>query len=80
MGPKLKKLSGKDLVKILASFGFGLIKQKGSHMKLRRVVLGNKETLIIQNDKVIPIGTLKSIFNQTSKYVSKEDLYKHFYN
>ena len=63
MGSKLKKLSGKDLVKILAFFGFELIKQKGSHMKLRRVVLGNNETLIVQNDKVIPIGTLKSIFN-----------------
>lgn len=80
MGLKLKTLSGKDIVKILTAFGFELTKQKGSHMKLKRVVYGNTETLIVQNHKVIPVGTLKSIFNQTSKYISKEELYKYFYH
>lgn len=80
MGSGLKTLSGKDVVKILTSFGFEVIKQKGSHMKLRRVILNNNETLIIENHKIIPVGTLKSVFNQASKYISKEDLYKHFYN
>ena len=80
MGSKLKTLSGQDLVKILVFFGFELIKQRGSHMKLRRIVFGHNETLIVQNDKVIPVGTLKSVFNQASKYISKEDLYKHFYH
>ncbi|OHB15215.1 MAG: hypothetical protein A2431_01965 [Candidatus Zambryskibacteria bacterium RIFOXYC1_FULL_39_10] len=80
MGSGLKTLSGKDLVIILANFGFELIKQRGSHMKVRRIVSGHNETLIIQNDKIIPVGTLKSIFNQASKYIPKEDLYKHFYN
>jgi predicted RNA binding protein YcfA (HicA-like mRNA interferase family) len=80
MGSRLKTLSGQDLVKIFSSFGFELKKQKGSHMKLKRLVYGNTETLIVQNDKTIPIGTLKSIFNQASKYISKEDLYKYFYH
>lgn len=80
MGSRLKTLSGKDLVKIFAGFGFEVVSQKGGHMKLRRIILGHNETLIVQNDKTIPIGTLKSIFNQASKYISKEDLYKHFFN
>ena len=80
MGSGLKTLSGKDLVKIFASFGFELVKQKGSHMKLRRVILGHNETLIIENHKIIPVGTLKSVFNQASKYINIEDLYKYFYN
>mgnify|MGYP001363841446 CR=1 FL=1 len=80
MGSKLKVLSGQDLTKIFSNFGFNVIAQKGSHMKLRRVILGNNENLIIQNSKEIPTGTLKSIFNQASKYVSKEELYKYFYN
>lgn len=80
MGSKLKKLSGPDLVKIFSGFGFNVVGQKGSHIKLRRVILENNETLIIQNNKTIPLGTLKSIFNQASKYISREDLYKHFYN
>lgn len=80
MGSKLKKLSGSDLIKIFSEFGFNVISQKGSHIKLRRVILENNETLIIQNNKIIPLGTLKSIFNQASKYISREDLYKYFYN
>ncbi|MBK8029643.1 MAG: type II toxin-antitoxin system HicA family toxin [Chloroflexi bacterium] len=34
--PKLKRLSGKELIKILERFGFELISQKGSHVRLQR--------------------------------------------
>ncbi len=34
--PKLKPLSGKDVIKILNKFGFEIETQKGSHVKLRR--------------------------------------------
>ena len=33
--PKLKNLSGKDIIHIFESFGFSIIGQKGSHTKLR---------------------------------------------
>lgn len=32
--PKLKRLSGQDVIKILAAFGFAVAGQKGSHVKL----------------------------------------------
>ncbi|MCZ8222552.1 MAG: type II toxin-antitoxin system HicA family toxin [Microcystis sp.] len=32
--PKLKQLSGKDVIKILARFGFTIHSQRGSHIKL----------------------------------------------
>jgi|SRR5580698_7897119 len=35
--PKPKVLSGADVVRILASFGFGVASQRGSHIKLRRM-------------------------------------------
>lgn len=36
--PKLKVLSGRDVVKILGQFGFQILSQKGSHIKLRRMI------------------------------------------
>ncbi|MBN8636179.1 MAG: type II toxin-antitoxin system HicA family toxin [Anaerolineae bacterium] len=40
--PKLKCLSGKELIKILERFGFEVISQKGSHVRLQRVVDGKE--------------------------------------
>jgi len=36
--PKLKRLSGKELIKILEGFGFKVISQKGSHVRLQRMI------------------------------------------
>jgi len=35
---KLKNLSGKDVIKILASFDFSIFAQKDNHIKMRRIV------------------------------------------
>lgn len=43
MSPKLKRLSGSEVVAILRSFGFELHSQKGSHVKLRRIVSGGEK-------------------------------------
>ena len=79
MGSKLKVLSGKDVVKILSSFGFSVHGQKGSHIKLKRFSLGNTETLLVPNNDPISRGTLKAVFNQASKYIPKDELQKYFF-
>lgn len=43
--PRLRSLSGADIIKILESFGFEVISIKGSHHKLRRSVDEQKQTL-----------------------------------
>jgi len=77
--PKLKVLSGSDVIKIFSSFGFAIFSQKGSHIKLRRELGGAKQTLVIPNHKEIDKGTLSEIIKQSSKYISSEDLQKEFY-
>lgn len=77
--PKLKVLSAKDIIKILESFDFKVVSQKGSHVKLRRVLKGIKQTLTIPDHKELDKGTLRAIFNQASKYVSAEELKEFFY-
>lgn len=78
--PKLKVLSGADVIKILCSYGFAIEKQKGSHVKLARTrTEGPKEILTVPAHKELDKGTLKAIFRQASKYVSENQLYEHFY-
>jgi len=79
--PKLKTLSGRDVIKIFESFDFSIIGQKGSRIKLKRIT-GNdiKQTLTIPNHQELDKKTLKAIFNQASKYISESDLRKHFYS
>jgi predicted RNA binding protein YcfA (HicA-like mRNA interferase family) len=79
--PKLKVLSGSDVGKILESFGFVVVKQRGSHIKLRRQVgFGPKQILTVPNHKEIDKGTLKGIIQQVSKFVPETKVRKHFYN
>ncbi|OHA24175.1 MAG: hypothetical protein A3B11_02075 [Candidatus Taylorbacteria bacterium RIFCSPLOWO2_01_FULL_44_26] len=79
--PKLKVLSGSDVVKILESFDFFVVKQRGSHIKLKRIVGDqSKQILTIPNHKEIDKGTLKAIVQQISRYVPEVELRKHFYH
>lgn len=79
--PKLKVLSGSDVVRILQSFHFEIQSQKGSHIKLARLTeTGVKQTLVIPNHAEIDIGTLKAIYRQSLKYISENKLFPHFYN
>jgi predicted RNA binding protein YcfA (HicA-like mRNA interferase family) len=79
--PKLKRLSGGEVIKIFASFGFEVIARRGSHVKLRRVVPdGTKQTLTIPAHREIDTGTLKAIHRQALRYISDHELFPHFYS
>lgn len=74
MPPKLRRLSGSDVVAILTKFGFKFHTQRGSHIKLRRITpQGYKQTLTIVAHKEIDTGTLHAIFRHASKYISEEN-------
>jgi predicted RNA binding protein YcfA (HicA-like mRNA interferase family) len=79
MGQRLKVLSGKEVVSILALYSFAVHSQSGSHIKLRRVIAGYTETLIVPNHAEMRQGTVKAIFNQASRYIGEGELRKHFY-
>lgn len=78
--PRLKVLSGENVIKILEFFNFAVTSQKGSHVKLRRTIKKSPQTLTIPNHKELDKGTLRAIFNQASKYISESELMPHFYN
>ena len=77
---KLKQLSGRDLIRIFETFGFGVHSQKGSHVKLRRIGPdGEKQVLTIPNHASLDKGTLKAILRQASRFIPVSELREHFY-
>lgn len=77
--PKLKRLSGSDIIKILSLFSFVQVNQKGSHVKLRRVVDGENQTLTIPLHKELDRGTANAIFRQACRYIDESSLREHFF-
>lgn len=79
--PKLRRLSGTDVVKIFRRFDFELISQRGSHAKLRRTTAsGEKQTLTIPMHHELDTGTSRAILRQASRYIPEDDLRNHFYS
>jgi predicted RNA binding protein YcfA (HicA-like mRNA interferase family) len=78
--PKLKTLSGKNVIKILEILGFRIISQRGSHIKLTMIIdCDEKISLTVPNHNEIDKGTLKSIIRQISKVVSFDLIQDMFY-
>lgn len=78
--PKLKVLSGAKIVNIFEEFGFSIIGQKGSHVKLQRSINRIKQTLTIPKHSVLGKGTIKAIYNQATRYISESELREYFYS
>ncbi len=59
---KLKKISGKECVKILCNkFGFKIARQRGSHIVLRKDTATGTIGTVVPNHSEIKIGTLKGV-------------------
>ena len=58
--PKLPQISGWKIVKLLQKEGWILVSQKGSHVKLSRIIDSQKQTVIIPLQKILKKGTLRN--------------------
>ncbi len=60
--PRLKKTSGRDCIKILCKhFGFSVIRQRGSHIVLRKETPGGSVGTVVPDHKELKRGTLRGI-------------------
>lgn len=70
--PQLKKISGKECIKIICNkFGFSTVRQTGSHVILKKETPGGKIGTVIPMHKELKIGTLKSILRLAK--INEED-------
>ena len=65
--PKLPLVSGTEVVRTLERLGFIVLRQKGSHIILRRGPMG----CVVPNHREIKMGTLSGILKQAG--VSAEE-------
>jgi predicted RNA binding protein YcfA (HicA-like mRNA interferase family) len=78
--PRLRVLSGAEVISILAKFQFEVHSQKGSHVKLRRVGLSGNETLTVPNHRELDKGTCQAIYRQAIKYIPESELFVYFFS
>jgi len=74
---KLRELSGREIIKIFETFGFSVVNQVGSHVKLRRESIAGAEMLIVPAHPNLPRGTVRDIFKQACRFIPNDDLYPH---
>ena len=64
---KLKILSGTKIIRILEKLGFEKIRQKGSHIVLKKILKDGKQIgCVVPLHKEVAIGTLKNILRQVN--------------
>jgi predicted RNA binding protein YcfA (HicA-like mRNA interferase family) len=59
---KLPQLSGRECVSVLERYGFRIVRQRGSHIVMRRV--DPFAQVIVPDHKEIDRGTLRAIIRQ----------------
>ncbi|HXC32498.1 MAG TPA: type II toxin-antitoxin system HicA family toxin [Verrucomicrobiae bacterium] len=74
--PRLPQISGRDLVKLLHSLGYETVRQRGSHVRLRKQAPVGEHNVTVPDHKVLAKGTLNDILSQVSLWngIPKEDL------
>lgn len=60
MSPSLPRISGSEAIRALEKLGFTVIRQKGSHIVMRRGSTG----CVVPNHKEIKVGTLSGVLKQ----------------
>ena len=78
--PKLKVLSGTEVIKIFFLLGFVKKSQNGSLIKIKRKIEEREQILTIPNHDTLDKGTLKAIIKQASAFITETELKKYFYN
>lgn len=77
--PRLRRLSGREIISILGRFGFTIHSQKGSHVKLRRTsAQGDVETLTIPDHRELDTGTSRAILRQAGRFIPESQLRPYF--
>ncbi len=80
MASGLRRLSARDVLAALESFGFEVVATRGSHAKLRRVSEdGQRQTLTVPLHKDLDLGTIRAIYRQATRFIPESELRPWFY-
>jgi predicted RNA binding protein YcfA (HicA-like mRNA interferase family) len=78
--PRLRRLSAREVVAALKSFGFEVVATRGSHAKLRRATAeGVRQILTVPLHKDLDIGTVQAIYRQATRFIPEHELRPFFH-
>lgn len=66
-----RDLSGVQLASLLRRFGYEVIRQTGSHIRLKSSSMGFDHCLTVPAHNPLKIGTLNAILGDVSSYVGR---------
>ena len=67
-----RDLGGEDLANLLGRYGYQVIRQTGSHIRLTSTYKGTEHHLTVPRHKPLRVGTLSSIVNEVAAYLEVE--------
>ena len=76
MSLRLPRSSGRQVIRLLDQLGYGVVRQRGSHVRMRKVSNLGTDNVTVPLHSTVALGTLNDILNQVSTWnnVPKEEL------
>jgi predicted RNA binding protein YcfA (HicA-like mRNA interferase family) len=77
-----RDVSGRELAKLLNRYGYQVVRETGSHIRLISTHRQTEHKITIPDHQPIKIGTLNSILNDIAEYLkmSKQELLQELFN
>jgi len=74
--PRLPQVSGRSLIRLLHSLGYESLRQRGSHIRLRKITPLGEHNITVPDHKILAKGTLSDILARVSLWnnLPKEEL------
>jgi predicted RNA binding protein YcfA (HicA-like mRNA interferase family) len=64
--PKLRQMSGQEAIRVLERLGFTQVRQRGSHVVLKKYTLEGVTGCVVPLHDELAIGTLRGILKQAN--------------
>lgn len=79
--PRLRRLSSREVLRILRGYGFEVVSTRGSHAKLVRVsASGERQVLTVPVHSQLAIGTVRAIYRQAARFIPSDELRSKFFS
>lgn len=74
--PRLPQVSGRAVIRLLVSLGYEVVRQRGSHVRLRRQSDLGEHNITVPDHDAVAKGTLTDILSRVSLWnnISKDEL------
>jgi predicted RNA binding protein YcfA (HicA-like mRNA interferase family) len=74
--PRLPQISGRAFIRLLHSLGYETLRQRGSHVRMRKMTPIGEHNITVPDHKALAKGTLNDLLTRVSLWngISKEVL------